>query len=958
MSSGTHPDPNAGRNVIDKVAASGQVMGDEKRRKLSKRQKRLAKLWSYFRVEEYLSRKHDWSGDRVIDRDAINHGPDQIPPGFEDAGGSMVPLKDRRPTSPLGLVRSIVTRFTGLLFSNKRNPHVSIAGDEDTEYFVTELLKHGRFWPTMVRARNYGGSMGSACVGFKFTDGEVVFEAFDPRWCFPKFLDADKRVLTAVEVRYSYPKEVRDEEGGWKEETYWYRRLIDERMDRIWVDVPDEGGEPAWENIASEGQMHNLGFVPAEWIQNIVVDDDIDGDPDCQGCYDLVEAIDALLSQAHYGVLLNCLGAETPFITSQGVRTFAECTDGEEMQVLTHAGHWKPAVSRSYGRQQLNTIRFGRGANSQTVRATANHRWVLEDGSVTSALKVGDKLWKPPHLIRDWCYEESPELQQIWWTRGFAYGDGSVRRTDGKVYGTQVRLCGAKKRFLGRFLTHGGTATYPPSCDGEPMVYMRKYAKERPSLEDESFENVMAFVRGYLDADGSRALKHQGTAEISPFQGISVTGDDEVAWVRSVFPMVGAYIVNEDDRTHQITAYGKYTATTVYFSLVLGFSNSPVAPYIVRSIKPGRVETVWCLEVEDDQSFVLPCGITTKNCDPTLFMSTTDEVPEVKKGSDNAIKLTNGQASYLEINGMGPKTAQEMAKLLEERVYRLAACVPESVMFGQGTERTATEIERAVGTMLEKADMLREQYGVLVTRIINKLIRAVRHLTTPMRDPESGTLVRGTITLPPKPVTTVVEGKPVTTYEQPRLGPGRHASLRWGRYFPPTLTDIETAIRSFTTARDSTALDDDNMLRILAPYYGDDIDWRQIKAAMAAKVEADAAAELAAEPEDTGPPPPEKLNIQALIAGAITINEYRESYGLGAMPDGEKTFLQLKSEHPEFFTAAAMAGSKQAIDAMMQDVQAAAGPEEALPPESSPPEGEEPAPAPKKAKAPKEEAAA
>lgn len=650
MSSGTHPDPNAGRNVIDKVAASGQVMGDEKRRKLSKRQKRLAKLWSYFRVEEYLSRKHDWSGDRVIDRDAINHGPDQIPPGFEDAGGSMVPLKDRRPTSPLGLVRSIVTRFTGLLFSNKRNPHVSIAGDEDTEYFVTELLKHGRFWPTMVRARNYGGSMGSACVGFKFTDGEVVFEAFDPRWCFPKFLDADKRVLTAVEIRYSYPKEVRDEEGGWKEETYWYRRLIDERMDRIWVDVPDEGGEPAWENIASEGQMHNLGFVPAEWIQNIVVDDDIDGDPDCQGCYDLVEAIDSLLAQAHYGILLNS--------------------------------------------------------------------------------------------------------------------------------------------------------------------------------------------------------------------------------------------------------------------------------------------------------------------DPTLLLSSTDEVPEIKKGSDNAIKLTNGQASYLEISGAGPRSAQEMAKLLEERVYRLAACVPESVMFGQGTERTATEIERAVGTMLEKADMLREQYGVLVVRVINKLIRAVRHLTTPMRDPETGTLVRGTITLPPKPVTTVVEGKPVTTYEQPRLGPGRHASLRWGRYFPPTLTDIETAVRSFTTARDSTALDDDNMLRILAPYYGDDIDWRQIKAAMAAKVEADAAAELAAEPEDTGPPPPDKLNIQALIAGAITINEYRESYGLGAMPDGEKTFLQLKSEHPEFFTAAAMAGSKQAIDAMMQDVQAAAGPEEALPPESSPPEGEEPAPAPKKAKAPKEEAAA
>ena len=622
MSSGTRPDPTAATAILDHAAASGQLMGEEGRRKFSKRQKRLSRLWSYYRVEEYLSRKHDWAGDRVTERDMITHGPEQIPPGFEDVSGTTVPLKDRRPTSPLGLVRTIVMRFTGLLFSNKRNPHVSVTGDENTEYFINELLKHGRFWPAMVRGRNYGGSMGSCCVGYKFVDGDIVFEAFDPRWCFPRFMDADKRILAAVEIRYTYPKEVRDEDGNWIDKTFWYRRLIDERIDAIWTDVPDEGAEPAWENIAHEAQEHFIGEVPAEWIQNLVVDDDVDGDPDCQGCYDLVEAIDALLAQAHYGVLANC--------------------------------------------------------------------------------------------------------------------------------------------------------------------------------------------------------------------------------------------------------------------------------------------------------------------DPTLFMSTTDTVPEIRKGSDNAIKLTNGTASYLEINGQGPKTAQEMAKLLEERVYRLASCVPEAIMFGQGGEKTATEIERSLGTMLEKADMLREQYGTLIVRLLNKVIRAVRRLTRPIRDPVTGNVTRGSLNLPPRARTTVVEGKSITTYEAPTLGPGRNVSLRWGRYFPPTLTDIETAIRSFTTARDSTALDDDTMLRILAPYYGDDIDWRQIKEAIAAKVEADAQAELDAEPppEDTGPPPPTNINIAALLNSAVTFNEYRESIGLGPIPNGDKTVTQIKAEHPELYTAAAMAGSKQAVDAMMADVQNMASPED------------------------------
>jgi hypothetical protein len=41
-------------------------------------------------------------------------------------------------------------------------------------------------------------------------------------------------------------------------------------------------------------------------VQNLPVNDEIDGDPDCLGIYDMIEAIDMLVSQAHRGTVHNC----------------------------------------------------------------------------------------------------------------------------------------------------------------------------------------------------------------------------------------------------------------------------------------------------------------------------------------------------------------------------------------------------------------------------------------------------------------------------------------------------------------------------------------------------------------------------------------------------------------------------------------------------------------------------
>lgn len=584
--------------------------------KLSERQKMLHNFWMYYKCREYEKRTTDWYGRAVLDpvqTDQIRH-TGFVPPGFE-SDRTDVPLSHRKPIIQLGIVRIIVSRFTGLLFSAKRHPVLSVPADRDTEEYLGAILEYGNFWSAMQRARAYGGAMGSVAVGFKFLNGDPVFEVFDPRWCTPHFIDHDRKELGKFEVKYQFPEEVKNNEGKWETRWYWYRRVISRDKDEVWEKVRVREEEPEWSKYQPKTYFHDFGFVPVEWIQNLPNEEDVDGDPDCQGCYPTVEAIDALLSQGHIGVLANC--------------------------------------------------------------------------------------------------------------------------------------------------------------------------------------------------------------------------------------------------------------------------------------------------------------------DPTVLLSTDAELSEVRKGSNNAIKLSKGDsAQYMEMQGSGPRAAVEYAEKLEERVYRLAQCVPEHVMINSTGEKTATEIERAYSSMLEKADLLREQYGNGIIRLCHKISKAVRQITTP-KISEEGIPVVGSINLPPK-----IKVDPSTNmpYEEPRqLGMGTIIQLRWGRYFQPSLTDTEAAVRTATMAKDAMVLDKENTVRFISPFFND-LDPLVVMEALAREeIAQQMADEEAAQQEEQPEEENLKPDIDILEAGLMTMNEAREKMGLGAMPDGDLTLPQYRNKYPELFAMNNMANGDGLAQSMLDEVNKSAG---------------------------------
>lgn len=274
---------------------------------LNRRQQDLDMLWRHYRCSNYDGRKYDWNGGESvgkIETDLIATSG-SIPAGFYD-GGATMPLKFRKPSTPYYLGKVIPRRFTSLLFSSSKHPQIG-SDDPQTEDWLQGFAEASRLWAQMIQARTFGGAMGSVGLGFKFVRGAPHVEVFDPRYCEPNFRNRQTGELESVEIRWQYPLDIRQPDGSFDTAWFWYRRIIDSERDVAWPKVLVDGSEePRWDEEHHFEEEHELGFCPVVWIQNQPVQDDVDGDPDCHGAYDMIEDIDQLLSQSSKGAKANC----------------------------------------------------------------------------------------------------------------------------------------------------------------------------------------------------------------------------------------------------------------------------------------------------------------------------------------------------------------------------------------------------------------------------------------------------------------------------------------------------------------------------------------------------------------------------------------------------------------------------------------------------------------------------
>jgi len=203
------------------------------------------------------------------------------------------------------------------------------------------------------------------------------------------------------------------------------------------------------------------------------------------------------------------------------------------------------------------------------------------------------------------------------------------------------------------------------------------------------------------------------------------------------------------------------------------------------------------------------------NLDPTLVLNVDAEMVArrgIRKGSDNALILDpNEDAKYLELGGASITAGMDLIDRLRKMVLEVVECVlPDpDLLAAQGTSSVALKV--IYSAMTAKCDILRQQYGRGMTRMITNMFACAKRRwkqTVIVLDDE-GNPVEGeeVLMLPPKfeKIQLTDEMGELTGEEEfvpieREPGNGGKIGFKWGSYFKATPLDQQAIATSAQAA--------------------------------------------------------------------------------------------------------------------------------------------------------------
>ena len=305
--------------------------------------------------------------------------------------------------------------------------------------------------------------------------------------------------------------------------------------------------------------------------------------------------------------LHNCFSPSQKFITDCGIRKFSDFADGEKVIIKDYLGELREATVHVYNPQKLYNIELVRknGKGSRTVIATKDHKWLLADGTFTTDLSIGDKLWQNKCCEIKQKIETTEDAKA--WCMGFVVGDG-VDHYIGNTQEphTQCRLCGHKNKYAHIF-EKAGYRMRTMSC-GDMMPYTKYHTKQ-------DFLNGKAWR--YMTAK-QKALVFEGlyAADGRTNQLSIQTSDSRVIQLIEECSGLAGYFITSKNEGYNSTNY-KENIYYCYFHFLSPQKNDNY--WVVKSIKPNRTGVpstrVYCVNEPVTHTFTLDNGIITGNCD-------------------------------------------------------------------------------------------------------------------------------------------------------------------------------------------------------------------------------------------------------------------------------------------------------------------------------------------------------
>ena len=302
--------------------------------------------------------------------------------------------------------------------------------------------------------------------------------------------------------------------------------------------------------------------------------------------------------------LHNCFRPDTEFVTSNGVKKFADFYDGSPVVVRDKDGVWRSAVVHCFGNQALYTVTLRSGKSKATVHCTRNHRWVLSDGRVTDNLQVGDILYPLPDVASGYVPQTIEEIKAFCY--GLVIGSGADKPYP-CVAGIYVQLCGQDREKYAKYFEQAGYLIQDIP-DTDAVVAINKSAFPTSSfLESQGWkllptEQKIALFNGYYAAE-----------EHVDSNMVHVSDDRVFHMIYELAPVAGYYIANVRHDVHVTLNDVDSSVYVVWFRKRTGPSNHWKVEDIQRD--EGSTSDVWCVTEPVTHTFTLANGIVTGNCE-------------------------------------------------------------------------------------------------------------------------------------------------------------------------------------------------------------------------------------------------------------------------------------------------------------------------------------------------------
>lgn len=318
---------------------------------------------------------------------------------------------------------------------------------------------------------------------------------------------------------------------------------------------------------------------------------------------------DASQALRNQEVFTNCLDGSTRILTMEHGPIEIASIAGKTVTVIAGDGQPRPAMIHAHGEQDLFEITFrtaysGPGNFRRKVKATANHRWKLRDGSVTTALKEGDVIA---------AIDGSVGMDSEAVIHGLVYGDGTAHKgrrdagrpgvSQGRTYAS-IRVCkqDSVKQEVHDWLDAAGYGySTPPHANGDRVYYVGKFAhaKELPFTKDPEY--IAGFIYGWWLADGHKGIDHA--------LEISTASEEAAAWIEEHAGYAGFNLT-----MHRTQERKEGDGSFPNGKALHSFRLRKGVEWKVEGVEPVGRAPVYCPEEPVTSTFVLANGLLTGNC--------------------------------------------------------------------------------------------------------------------------------------------------------------------------------------------------------------------------------------------------------------------------------------------------------------------------------------------------------